>query len=165
MQKTFALFVLAFSTGLAHAQNGEAVGVYGLSLGGYNTALLACLDSQLVCSIAGIPAVDFSRLTWRHGPPLQIRSAERQGLVHDEVCEVLRVISPLAMTPQVPRDGRYIFAGIADQLVPPDQPRDLWLHWEQPRIEWYQGAHVTFRFHAGVERLIFDALRTARLIQ
>ena len=147
------------------AQNGEAVGVYGLSLGGYNTALLACLDSQLVCAIAGIPAVDFSRLTWRHGPPLQIRSAERQGLVHDEVCEVLRVISPLAMTPQVPRDGRYIFAGIADRLVPPDHARDLWLHWEQPRIEWYQGAHVTFRFHAGVERLIFDALRTARLIQ
>jgi dienelactone hydrolase len=145
-------------------QGDEPVGVYGLSLGGYNAALLACVDDRLACAIAGIPAVDFTRLTWRHGPPLHIRSAERRGLVHDEVSEVLRVISPLAMAPHVPREGRYIFAGLADRLVPPDQPRDLWQHWEQPRIEWYQGAHVTFRFHPGVERLIVDALRAARLI-
>ena len=96
---------------------------------------------------------------------MQIRYAERQGLVHDEVSEMLRVISPLAMAPKVPKEGRYIFAGVADRLVPPDQPRDLWVHWERPRIEWYQGAHVTFRFHPGVERLISEALRSARLIQ
>jgi dienelactone hydrolase len=146
------------------AQGGDPVGVYGLSLGGYNAALLAGLAEGLACVIAGIPAVDFSRLTWRHGPPLQLRYAERQGLVHDEMGEVLRVISPLAIAPQVPPPGRYIFAGVADQLVPPDQPRDLWLHWERPRIEWYQGGHVTFRAHAGVERMLFDALRSARLI-
>jgi len=40
----------------------EKVGVFGLSLGGYNTALLASLDSGLACAIPGIPAVDFSRL-------------------------------------------------------------------------------------------------------
>jgi len=147
------------------AQGGEPVGVYGLSLGGYNAALLAGLAGGLACVIAGIPAVDFTRLTWRHGPALQIRYAERYGLVHDEVGEVLRVISPLAMPPQVPKEGRYIFAGVADRLVPPDQPRDLWRHWEQPCIEWYQGAHVTFRLHRGVERMVADALRAARLIQ
>jgi hypothetical protein len=53
-------------------QEGGPIGVYGLSLGGYNTALLACLE-DLACAILGIPATDFTGLTWRHGAPLQIR--------------------------------------------------------------------------------------------
>lgn len=140
------------------AQQGDPIGVYGLSLGGYNTALLAALDDGLACAVAGIPATDFRRLTWRHGPPLQIRYAEHRGLIHDEVSEVLSVISPLALPVKVPRERRYIFAGISDRLVPPDQPRDLWRHWERPRIEWYQGAHVTFRAHPRVAQLVNEAL-------
>lgn len=139
-------------------QSGGPVGVYGLSLGGYNAALLSTLDDGLSCVIAGIPAVNLSRLTWRHGAPLQIRYAERRGLVHDEVSEILSVVSPLSIASKVPRGRRYIFAGVCDQLVPPEQARDLWRHWEQPRIEWYQGAHVTFRAHPRVGQLIEDAL-------
>lgn len=146
------------------AQGGGPVGVYGLSLGGYNTALLSCLDDDLSAVIAGIPAVDFTRLTWRHGAALQIRYAERRGLVHDEVGEILSVISPLSMSPKVPRENRYIFAAVCDQLVPADQPRDLWRHWERPRIEWYQGAHLTFRVHDRVERLIHEALQRGGLL-
>lgn len=145
-------------------QQGDPIGVYGLSLGGYNTALLATLDDGLACAVAGIPATDFRRLTWRHGPPLQIRYAEHRGLIHDEVSEVLSVISPLALPVKVRRDRRYIFAGISDRLVPPDQPRDLWRHWERPRIEWYQGAHVTFRAHPRVAQLVSEALVEAGLV-
>jgi hypothetical protein len=146
------------------AQGGSPIGVYGLSLGGYNAALLSCLEDGLSCAIAGIPAVNLSRLTWRHGAPLQIRYAERRGLVHDEVSEILTVVSPLARPSKVAREHRYIFAAICDQLVPPDQPRDLWRHWERPRIEWYQGAHVTFRGHARVGQLLEEALRGAGLL-
>lgn len=146
------------------SQGDAPIGVYGLSLGGYNTALLSCLDGGLSAVIAGIPAVDFTRLTWRHGAVLQIRYAERRGLVHDEVSEILSVISPLALPPQVPLENRYIFAAICDQLVPPDQPRDLWRHWGRPRIEWYQGAHMTFRAHDRVEQLIDEALRHGGLL-
>ena len=39
------------------------------------------------------------------------------------------------------------------------QVRDLWRHWEEPRIEWCQGGHVTFGLHAPVRALIDDALR------
>jgi len=145
-------------------QGASRIGVHGLSLGGYNTALLACFDGDLACAIPGIPATDFSRLVWRHGPRLQLRYAEHRGLLRDEVSEVTRVISPLALQPVVPKERRYIFGGVADRLVPPDQVRDLWRHWDRPRIEWYQGGHVSFRLHERVSRLIDEALRESQLV-
>jgi hypothetical protein len=145
------------------AQGATAVGVMGYSLGGYNTALLSSLDDDLACSIPGIPATEFTRLLYRHAPPLQMRQVEAAGMEEERAREVMRVISPLALEPVVPRDRRYIFAAVSDRLVPPDQVRDLWLHWDRPSIEWYQGGHVTFRAHPGVVRFINGALRESGL--
>lgn len=150
--------------GWIRAQGAPAVGVLGLSLGGYQTALLAGLEEELACVIAGIPLTDIARAVWRHGPSLHLLHAEHEGLVRDHVAEVLRPVSPLALDPLVPRERRYIFGGVADRLVPPDQVRDLWEHWERPRIAWYQGAHLTFRRHRAVRLLIRDALREGGLV-
>lgn len=140
------------------AQGPPAVGVYGLSLGGYQTALLAGLEGNLACAIAGVPLTDIAGAVWRHGPSLLIRHGEHLGVQRDEVSEVLSVASPLALQPRVPRDRRYIFGAIADRLVPPDQVRDLWEHWERPRTVWYAGGHVGFRREPSVRRLLRDAL-------
>ncbi len=145
------------------AQGGNRIGVHGLSLGGYNCALLASLE-ELCCAIPGIPLADTVRALWRHGPSLQIRYAERTGLVHDAVAEVASVVSPLALEPKVAKPGRFIFGAVADRLVPPDHVRDLWRHWDRPRIVWYQGGHVTFRFHREVGDLLDEALRETGLI-
>ena len=146
------------------AQGAPRIGVHGLSLGGYNTALLASLDDELACAIPGIPATDFTRLTWRHGPPLQLRMAEHHGLVHDAAAEVSQVVSPLALEPRVPFEHRAIFGAVSDLLVPPDQVRDLWRHWGRPRSVWYQGSHISFRLHPEVNALFLDTLRGAGLI-
>jgi dienelactone hydrolase len=145
------------------AQEAPAVGVHGVSLGGYQTALLAGLEEELACVVAGIPLTDIPRALWRHGPELLIRHGEHVGMQRDEVSEVMSVISPLALAPRVARDRRYIFGAIADRLVPPDQVRDLWEHWERPRIVWYPGAHVTFRRDREVRRLLRDALSESGL--
>jgi dienelactone hydrolase len=147
----------------ARAEGAPAIGVYGLSLGGYNAALLSCVGDQLACAIAGIPATDFSRLFFRHGPALQLLEAELSGIEEQHMTEITRVVSPLTLEPRVPHDRRYLFAAIADRLVPADQVRDLWRHWGEPRIEWYQGAHLTFPRHPRVRRLIDDALRESGL--
>lgn len=139
------------------AQGGTRIGVHGLSLGGFHTALLACLEGELACAIPGIPLADVSRVVWRHGPPLRIRHFESNGIVHEAVSEVLRVISPLTLEPQVPHERRYLYAAVADRLVPADQVYDLWRHWGKPRIVWYQGGHVTFRFHPAVRQLVDTA--------
>jgi dienelactone hydrolase len=145
------------------AQGGLDVGVLGLSLGGYNAALLASLDDDLRCAILGVPLSDFPRAMFRHAPPLHLRAAEAEGIDQDRTREVMSVVSPLVLEPKVPKDRRSIFAAAADRLVPPDQPRDLWRHWGEPRIEWYQGGHVTFRYHAGVRQLVVESLRDAGL--
>ena len=62
-----------------------------------------------------------------------------------------------------PLERRFIFAAVADRIVPPEQARKLWEHWERPRIEWYQGAHITFRAHSSVRWLIEEGLRASEL--
>ena len=144
--------------GWIRAQGAPAIAVYGLSLGGYNTALLASLEDDLDCAIAGIPAVDFAGLSWLHAPPLQLRYAQHVGMSIDANREVLSVVSPLVLEPRVPFESRYLFGAISDRLVPPEQVRDLWRHWDRPRIAWYQGGHVTFRSERIVTALIEEAL-------
>jgi hypothetical protein len=152
-----AMWDLRRILGWIRQDSSPAVGVYGLSLGGYNAALLASLDEDLTCAVAGIPATDFTHLGWRHSSPLQIRHAERLGVVRDDVTVLLSVVSPLVLSPRVPFEGRYIFGGTADRLVPPDQVRELWYHWERPRIVWYEGSHLSFRREPEVRSLLRGA--------
>lgn len=145
------------------AQGGDRIGVYGLSLGGYSTALVASLEPGFEVAIAGIPATDFARLSWKHGPADSLRRAEEAGIGLGETTDLKKVVSPLVLRPKLPRERRYVFGGSADQLVPPDLVRDLWLHWERPAMHWYPGAHCTFGLHGPVRRFIESALAESGL--
>ena len=146
------------------AQGASQIGVLGLSLGGYNTALLASVEEDLACAIPGIPATDFARLLWEHSHDVEIRGMEEVGLTRDAVSEVFSVISPLVLEPKVAAKNRSIFAGVVDRLVPPEHVCALHEHWDRPRITWYQGGHVTFSRDSGVRQGIETTLRGADLI-
>ena len=139
-------------------QQASRIGVLGYSLGGYNTALLAGLEADLACVIAGIPLADIPAVTWRHMPLLQQRQLEAGGLCLPDIQNALRPVSPLALPPRVAHARRFIFAATGDQLVPPEQPQRLWHHWGQPACHWYQGAHLSVRREAGVRAFVADAL-------
>ena len=148
----------------ARAEGAAKLGVYGLSLGGYTASLLACLDGGLACAIAGIPAADFARLVERLAPHQTLREIERLGFDWELLRGVLSVVSPLALTPRVPKERLSIFGGTADHLVPADQVRDLWKHWGEPRIAWYAGSHLSFPREPEVRFLVDDALRVGGLV-
>jgi len=154
-----AMWDLRRMLGWIREQSDAPVGVFGLSLGGYNAALLACLDERLACAIAGIPVADFARIVFRHAPPLHLRDVLEAGVDADRMRELKRVVSPLALAPRVARERRYLFAAVADRIVPPDHVRDLWRHWERPSIIWYQGSHLSFRLHPEVGAFVNHALR------
>jgi hypothetical protein len=147
-----------------HAQGAPAVALYGVSLGGYTAALLASLEENLDCVIAGIPASDFLRLMQAHAPPFVLRAAARIGLSFENIERLLRVVSPLALTPLVPRERRFLYAGLADRLASPDHARDLWDHWERPHMTWYQGSHISFLWEAEVKALLRKALSACGLV-
>jgi dienelactone hydrolase len=144
----------------AMAQGAPSVGAFGLSLGGYTTALFASITDGLSCAVPGIPVTDLRRVLERHASPHQMRYAQRLGYDYDQIGRVLRVISQLELTPRVPLEGRMIFAATADRLVTPDQVVDLWRHWEEPEIVWYEGTHVSFMGErsvwAGVDRTLSE---------
>jgi hypothetical protein len=139
-------------------EGAPAVGLYGLSLGGYTSALVAALEAGLHCVVAGIPASCFVGLARWNTPGLLLRAAERLGFSWDQLEDLLRVVSPLAMPPRVPWQRRFLFAGVADRLAPPEQARDLWVHWERPKVLWYQGSHVSYLVEPGVQEMIEEAL-------
>lgn len=137
----------------------EQIGVYGLSLGGYVAALVASLEGDLACVIAGIPCTDFPSLYRRHSPGRVRRLAEQHGALGPIANDVHRVVSPLAMGPLVPADRRFIFGGLGDRMSTFHQARRLWEHWDHPPLGSYNGGHVGFFFSGTARSFVTDALR------
>ena len=145
------------------AQEPDAmIGLNGISLGGLLSSLVASLDDGLTCAILGVPAVDLVNLVGRHAG-LGGHDPLRQTM---SLAEPLgRMVSPLALTPRVPMQGRFIYAGIADRLVHPrDQVARLWEHWGKPEIHWYPGGHTGFFGSQPVQRFIEAALAQSGLV-
>jgi len=139
-------------------QEPHGVAAYGVSLGGYTTALLAGIDDRLDCAIAGIPVVDFPGLISAHSPlHLRLRAIEHEIL--DGNAEIVhRVISPLAFEPAVAQERRFIFAGLGDRLARPSQAHRLWEHWDRPTTCWYAGNHVGYLWSRQVTQFVIRAL-------
>lgn len=141
---------------------GARIGLNSISLGGYVAALVASLEDGLTCAILGVPVADLVELLGRHaglGPDDPRRStialAEPLG----------RMTSPLRLTPRVPKNGRFIYAGLADQLVHPrEQVVRLWQHWGRPEIVWYRGRHTGFFQARPVQRFVESALVQSGLV-
>lgn len=148
--------------GWLRAEGAPRIGVYGLSLGAYTAALLAGLDPDLDCVIAGIPPTCYLSLARWNVPPPVLRLADQLGLTSwERVAKLLRVISPLAFAPLVPRERRYLYAAMADHLVPPECALELWRHWDEPRLAWYAGSHVSFGWQPEVRALLREALHAS----
>ena len=145
------------------ARGAERIGLYGISLGGYVSALTCGLEDGIDAVIASIPAVDFPTLA-RDNEPWILRRYD--GDLHVDwqlVRELAWPVSPLAVTPRVPHEGRFIVAGIADRVAKPDQARALWRHWDESAIHWFQGGHILGSFDTSalpfLEKAIDSRLR------
>lgn len=141
------------------ARGGTQVALYGLSLGGYVSALVASLEDDLAGVVAGIPAVDFPNVARDNEPWVIRRYDEEVQIDWEEVRGATHVVSPLALEPRVPVERRFIFAGTADRVARPDQARALWRHWDRCRVHWFPGGHVAAQWNASVMPFVDDALR------
>ena len=133
------------------------VGLYGVSLGGHVAGMLAGLDSDLACVVAGVPTSDLSTML---ADTMRARWGEetvQSSHVLDPDARLLsRVVSPLAFPPLVERKRLFIYAAIGDRLVTPQQAVALWEHWDRPDIRWLQGGHIVNNLAAS-RRFVIDA--------
>lgn len=123
------------------AETQAPVGLLGLSLGGYVTALTAGLTDALDFAIPIIPPVDLADLAWRSFVS-QGRLGARPPFTRDEHRAAYRVHCPLVYPLRLPKERVMIVAGRGDRIVPPDHPHTLWKHWGEPRIHWFSGSHI-----------------------
>ena len=150
--------------GWVRRQDPTGVGVFGVSLGGLITALVAALDPDLDLALAGVPMIDFPGLINHHAPVhLHMRSIEHH-ILDGTAQDVHRVVSPLAMPPLVPPAARAMFAGLGDRLATTAQAHQLWEHWEEPETCWFPGNHVGYLWSEGVWRFVDSALGSRGLV-
>lgn len=149
---------------LKTSEAAPAVGVLGESLGGYVAALLASLDDGLDCVVVCNPAVEPSRLFWSNALSVASRHLRNNGVTEEKMGELMRPVSPLALSPLVPKQNRAIIAGVADRVVTAAEANVLWRHWDEPRIEWFQGTHRGFLRTPQGRALLSETLATAGLL-
>ncbi|NKF24434.1 alpha/beta hydrolase family protein [Solimonas marina] len=123
---------------------GARVGVYGISLGGYNAALLSGYDADLDFVIAGIPVVDLAQALWSVAPPAHRAYFAEHGLDEARYRSILKPVSPLSQAPLIDRERLFVVAATADRIVVPAHPLALSQHWNVP-VQWYQGSHLSVR--------------------
>jgi hypothetical protein len=144
--------------------DGQPLGLYGVSLGAYTAGLVAALEDDLACVVAGVPASDWVSLVTGHAPRSLVRASQRLGFPWQDVGEILSVVSPLALVPRATRERRFVFAGTSDRLAPPEQALALWRHWQEPRIAWYAGSHVSYMVEPTVSAFLREAFEATGLI-
>ena len=152
-------------TWLRAEQGAGPVGIIGHSLGGHVAALVAGLEDDLACVVAGIPVVDLPDLFRRHSTPDIARLAQEHGVLGPRSDVVHRVVSPLALACRVPAGNRFVFAGVGDRMATFGHAHRLWMHWGRPRLATYDGGHVGFFWSGGVRQFVSEALEESGLLR
>jgi pimeloyl-ACP methyl ester carboxylesterase len=120
------------------------MGVTGISLGGYTSALLAAVEERLHFSIPNVPVVSLLDLVLEWFPinvPVKALLKATNTSVR-EARHMVAVHSPLTWQPLIPKERLMVIAGAGDRLAPPKHARLLWDHWDRPRIHWFPGNHL-----------------------
>jgi pimeloyl-ACP methyl ester carboxylesterase len=133
-----AIFDLRATVAFLRARGAEKVALLGMSLGAYLSALLATLDADLAGVCALTPLAALADVAYANG---ELGRGEEAANLRDRVDHLLRVVSPLARAPKVPKERLWVIGAEGDRITPLDQAERLAAHWgiELTRIE---GSHI-----------------------
>ena len=115
------------------------VGVMGMSLGGFSTALAATIEPELAFAVPIIPLGSFPDLIrWQGRLGTDPRKIEAQ---YKALEAVYRVTSPLHRPAAIPSERILVIGGERDQITPVAHARKLAEHF-RCRIETWHGGHL-----------------------
>lgn len=165
INEAFGQGVHDFRILLDHLQNVlgvEDVGVMGVSLGGFTSALLAAVEPRLKFAIPNVPVVSIPDLVheWEPIGTIIRHGLKRHGLGLEDARHLLAVSCPLTYAPKIPKERLFVIGGVGDRLAPPKHSRLLWDHWGRCRIHWFPGSHLVHLDRGNYLRQIARFLRS-----
>jgi predicted alpha/beta-hydrolase family hydrolase len=120
------------------ARGNGPVGAWGISLGGYTTALLATVDPSLAFAALVLPLGSPADYAHLHG---RLGTGHDADVLHAAVERVNVVISPYVRSPTVPPERVRVLAARADRITGPAQAERLARHFEA-EVEYIAGGHI-----------------------
>ena len=153
----FAHGLAHFNEAMAHAvhdlrifmdhlerQGVRHMGISGLSLGGYTSALMAGVDERLAFCIPNSPVVspvDIMR-EWQPIGTFMKLFLGMYGVPLRELRARIAVNGPLSYQPKIDAQRIMIIGGAGDRFTPPRQVRLLHAHWPGSTLHWFPGNHL-----------------------
>jgi pimeloyl-ACP methyl ester carboxylesterase len=143
-------------------QNGHpAVGLIGMSLGGYTAALTATIEPALDFVVPIIPLASLADFAFEQGSLSE--SPELRAREHGLLERAYAVASPLARPPLVPPERVLVLGGKADRITPLSHAKRLARHFRVPLTTWH-GGHLLQLGRSDAWSRIADLLRRASII-
>jgi len=142
--------------GFLERRGAPEVGAWGMSLGGYTTALLATVEPRLAFAVPIIPLASFADFAAAGGR--LVGTSEQAAAQYESLERVYRVVSPLARPPKPPPERLVVIAGAGDRITGLPQARRIAAHFGC-RIVTFPGGHL---FQAGRRAAFREALAVVR---
>jgi pimeloyl-ACP methyl ester carboxylesterase len=146
--------------GVLRERGAPAVGVMGMSLGGYSTALLATVQPGLAFAVPIIPlasVADFARDNGRLG------SGERAAAQHAALELANHVVSPLARPSRIAPERVLIIGAEDDRITPIAHARRLSRHFGAPLLT-LPGGHLLQAWRTPAFRAVKALLKRHGLV-
>lgn len=137
-----------------------SLGIGGMSLGAYSSALLATLDARLTFALFQMPLAciaDFAQSSGR-----LVGTTEDQAAQAAALKRVQHPISPLARRSRLPAERVHVVSGAADHVTGPEQARLLAEHFGATNTSFAGGHLFQFERHRAL-RPFFDMIAQAGL--
>jgi hypothetical protein len=121
------------------------VGVTGISLGGFLTAVLTCVEERFAFSVPLIAHMDLGALV-ADAPVLgrMRRDLSALGWQPGDFTAWLGSLGWDELRPLLPPEDIQIFAASQDGFFDPVRVEAMWRRWGEPEIRWYDTSHMGF---------------------
>lgn len=134
-----SVFDLRALAAILRSRGHPALGLLGVSLGGYTSALAATVESELAFVVPVIPLASLADYALHSGSLALGRESEAEE--YELVDRVHRRVCPLARAPKIPAERVLVVGGRSDRITPVSHARRLALHFGAPLTTW-DGGHL-----------------------
>lgn len=120
------------------------IGLSGLSLGGYTTALVAGLEKRLKFAMPIIPIISIpdAMMEWKPLDRALNAIMDDFNLDMQKLRQPMAYHSPLNRPAAIDSDKLMIIAGIGDKMATPRHAEALQKHWGGCQLHWFEGSHA-----------------------